>query len=57
MTYFAKLAQERTPKLVGLLVYDNVAALDLTGPLEALSVAQHPGETAGPPVTSPSSSG
>ena len=53
MTYFAKLAQERTPKLIGLLGYDNVAALDLTGPLEALSGAHHPGETAGPPCYKP----
>ncbi|MEO7723291.1 MAG: helix-turn-helix domain-containing protein [Chthoniobacterales bacterium] len=53
MTYFAKLAQERTPKLIGFLGYDNVAAVDLTGPLEALSSAQHPGETAGPPCYKP----
>ncbi len=53
MTYFAKLAQERTPKLIGFLGYDNVAALDLTGPLEALSSAHHPGETAGPPCYKP----
>ncbi|HEY3661587.1 MAG TPA: helix-turn-helix domain-containing protein [Chthoniobacterales bacterium] len=48
MTYFAKLAQERTPKLIGLLGYDDVAALDLTGPLEALTSAQHPGEASAP---------
>lgn len=53
MTYFAKLAQERTPKLIGLLGYENVAALDLTGPLEALAIAQHPGESAGPPCYKP----
>ncbi|MEO7166416.1 MAG: helix-turn-helix domain-containing protein [Spartobacteria bacterium] len=49
MTYFAKLAQDREPKLVGLLGYDDVAALDLTGPLEALASAQHPGENGPPP--------
>lgn len=53
MTYFAQLAQERMPKLVGLLGYDNVAALDLTGPLEALTGAKHPGEVAGPPCYKP----
>ncbi len=49
MTYFAKLAHERTPKRIGLLGYDDVAALDLTGPLEALTSARHPGEEAAPP--------
>lgn len=53
MTYFAKLAQERTPKPIGLLGYDNVAALDLTGPLEALTSARHPGEEAAPPCYKP----
>ncbi len=53
MTYFAKLAQERTPKLIGLLGYENVAALDLTGPLEALAIARHPGESGGPPCYKP----
>lgn len=53
MTYFAKLAQERAPKLIGLLGYDGVAALDLTGPLEAFACAQHPGETAPPPCYRP----
>lgn len=53
MTYFAKLAGERTPKLIGLLGYDGVAALDLTGPLEALNLAQHAGESAGPACYTP----
>jgi transcriptional regulator GlxA family with amidase domain len=46
MTYFAKLSPERTPKVIGLLGYDGVAALDLTGPLEALTSARYPGEEA-----------
>lgn len=53
MTYFAKLADERTPKVIGLLGYDNVAALDLTGPLEALASARHPGEEGAPPCYKP----
>lgn len=53
MTYFAKLTEERTPKLIGVLGYDNVAALDLTGPLEALTSARHPGDEANPPCYRP----
>jgi transcriptional regulator GlxA family with amidase domain len=48
MTYFAKLAHERTAKVVGVLGYDGVAALDLTGPLEAFTSARYIGEEAAP---------
>lgn len=44
MTYFSKVSGELAPKAVGLLGFDGVAALDLTGPLEALSMARFPGE-------------
>ena len=40
MTYLQRSAHETTPKLVGLLGFDGIAALDLTGPLEALSMAR-----------------
>jgi transcriptional regulator GlxA family with amidase domain len=41
MTYFATEAANLTPKAIGLLGFDGVATLDLTGPLEALSTARH----------------
>jgi transcriptional regulator GlxA family with amidase domain len=40
MTYFATDRQDVSPKTVGLLGFDGVAALDLTGPLEALANAR-----------------
>jgi len=47
MTYYAKLPGEASPKVIGLVGFDGVAALDLTGPLEALARARHVGETTG----------
>jgi transcriptional regulator GlxA family with amidase domain len=41
MTYYAKLSEESAPRRIGLLGFDGVAALDLTGPLEAFSIAHH----------------
>jgi transcriptional regulator GlxA family with amidase domain len=41
VTYFSKVTSGLIPKRVGLLGFDGVAALDLTGPLEAISKAQH----------------
>ena len=41
MTYFSKLPIDLTPKRVGFLGFDGVAALDLTGPLEAIANARH----------------
>ncbi|MGH8095204.1 MAG: DJ-1/PfpI family protein [Chthoniobacterales bacterium] len=38
------LPGDQTPKRVGLLGFDGVAALDLTGPLEALKLARFPGD-------------
>ncbi len=40
MTYFATQRGEPAPKVVGLLGFDGVATLDLTGPLEALATAR-----------------
>src|SRR5215471_7353978 len=40
MTYFATDRQDVSPKTVGLLGFDGVAALDLIGPLEALANAR-----------------
>lgn len=40
MTYFVTDRQDVSPKPVGLLGFDGVAALDLTGPLEALANAR-----------------
>jgi transcriptional regulator GlxA family with amidase domain len=48
MTYYAKLPGEPSPKVIGLVGFDGVAALDLTGPLEALARARRVGETAEP---------
>ncbi len=39
MTYFSKLT-ERSRKVVGLLGFDGVTTLDLTGPLEAFAAAR-----------------
>src|SRR5881227_547321 len=39
MTYFNMQAQEFAPKAVGIVGFDGVAALDLTGPLDALASA------------------
>lgn len=46
MTYYARPAGEPSPKVVGLVGFDGVAALDLTGPLEALTRARRVGESA-----------
>lgn len=40
MTYFATQRAEPARKVVGLLGFDGVATLDLTGPLEALATAR-----------------
>jgi transcriptional regulator GlxA family with amidase domain len=39
MTYFDLQPEEVTPKVVGIVGFDGVAALDLTGPLDALARA------------------
>ena len=44
MTYFATQAAKCVPKVVGLLGFDGVAVLDLTGPLEALATARRDDE-------------
>jgi len=41
MTYFSRVTSDLAPKRVGLLGFDGVAALDLTGPLEAIANARH----------------
>jgi hypothetical protein len=43
MTYFAKLPARPSQKVVGLVGFDGVAALDLTGPLVALTSARRAG--------------
>ncbi len=54
MTYYSKLSEESTPRHVGLLGFDGVAALDLTGPLEALSIARClPDQAEGPACYKP----
>ncbi len=47
MTYFAKVCGEMSPPRIGLLGFDGVAALDLTGPLEALHLARLPQDQPG----------
>jgi transcriptional regulator GlxA family with amidase domain len=47
MTYFDMQPQEFTPKVVGIVGFDGVAALDLTGPLEAMASARRVGELNG----------
>jgi transcriptional regulator GlxA family with amidase domain len=44
MTHFARFPGELTPKVVGLVGFDGVAALDITGPLEAFTSARQVGE-------------
>ena len=44
MSLLQRSAHQPTPKPIGLLGFDGVAALDLTGPLEALSMARFPEE-------------
>ena len=41
---------ELIPRAVGIVGFDGVAALDLTGPLEALAGARHAGEHGGGPA-------
>ena len=41
---------ELIPRAVGIVGFDGVAALDLTGPLEALASARHAGENDGGPA-------
>ena len=43
MNIMASLPPNLTPRAVAILAFDGVAALDLTGPLEALSIARFPG--------------
>lgn len=45
MTYFSRVTRDFTPRRVGFLGFDGVAALDLTGPLEAIANAHHPIES------------
>jgi transcriptional regulator GlxA family with amidase domain len=47
MTYFATQRADLTPRVVGLLGFDGVAASDLTGPLEALTTARHDADQRG----------
>jgi transcriptional regulator GlxA family with amidase domain len=47
LTYYARLPGAPSPKVIGLVGFDGVAALDLTGPLEALTRARCVGETEG----------
>ena len=42
---------ELIPRAVGIVGFDGVAALDLTGPLEALASARHAGEHGGGPAS------
>lgn len=44
MTYFATHSMDLAPRAIGLLGFDGVATLDLTGPLEALATARHDDE-------------
>src|ERR1043166_4044395 len=55
MTYFATHSFGVLPKLAGLLGFDGVATLDLTGPLEALALARRDerGPGAGTPCYKP----
>ena len=43
MNIMASLPPNLTPRAVAILAFDGVAALDLTGPLEAFSIARFPG--------------
>src|SRR6476646_8633727 len=43
MNIMANITPSLTPRLVAIMAFDGVAALDLTGPLEALSIARFPG--------------
>jgi len=45
MTHFARFPGELAPKVVGLVGFDGVAALDITGPLEAFANARQAGES------------
>jgi len=44
MTYFSNLSGPPEPLRVGFIGFDGIAAVDLTGPLEALTIARHPAE-------------
>src|SRR5882757_5602802 len=46
MNHLERPSCEPAPKPIGLLGFDGIAALDLTGPLEALSSARFPNEPA-----------
>ena len=50
MTYFSMVTGDLSPKRVGILGFDGVAALDLTGPLEAIAKARHPLQQDGEPT-------
>jgi transcriptional regulator GlxA family with amidase domain len=47
MTYFATQRADLAPKVVGLLGFDGVATLDLTGPLEVLATARRDADECG----------
>lgn len=53
MTYFSKMTDETAPKRVGILGFDGVATLDLTGPLEAFSAAHQVGDSGRVPCYEP----
>jgi transcriptional regulator GlxA family with amidase domain len=44
MTYFSNFSGPPEPLRVGFICFDGMAAVDLTGPLEALTIARHPAE-------------
>jgi len=44
MNFVASLPPSLAPRVVAIMAFDGVAALDLTGPLEALSIARFPGD-------------
>jgi hypothetical protein len=41
MTYFSNLSGPPEPLRVGFIGFDGIAAVDLAGPLEALTIARH----------------
>ena len=43
MNFIASLPPSLASRSVAIIAFDGVAALDLTGPLEALSIARFPG--------------
>ncbi len=48
--HLKQFQEENSPKVIGMVGFDGVAALDLTGPLEALASARRAGEIAQAPA-------